>query len=655
MRNMGIIVLESLEQRREGGPARQAAVAASSSPGARRRSSVAGEGVAASPAGGWGWLPALSLVVALGVLLIAVAFTGSRMAASWAEPLFWAGLLTLVMPVAARLAAVAAARQERIGLVVLLGLGLYLVKVMHSPFAFTFPDELVHLRNVDEILRRHHLFFENPSLPVTPLYPGLEIIVAGLAALSGLSPFSVGIIVIGVGRLVLMLALYLLYEQVGGSARVAGIAAVLYMANSNFVFWEAQFSYESLALPLFVLIIFAIARREDAHEGFYRLGLTVVALLVLMTVVMTHHMSSYVLVAFLAAISIFYSLYQRGRLPSTWTLTLIAFVATMGWLLFVASLTIGYLSPVLGGAVSAIFQMIAGEQATTRQLFTSSSAGSAGYVAPLWERLTGIGSVLFILFGLPFGLLQIWRRHRASVFGLVLTGIAVAFLPIQALRFTSAGWETANRASEFLFVGLSFVVAVGIVEFWMRRRQGWGRRSMLAGYVAVVFAGGVLSGWQPNVRLAQPYLVAAGTSIIEPQGVATARWARSVLGPNNRFAVDPSNGKALVAYGEQYPYTGWAHGIRGLLFAAQIGRNEQRILQNTGVRFVALDRRLISWDHMVGLYFNHTGSPAGQKLELLDPEAFAKFDNQQRVSRIFDSGTIVIYYVGALSDGPPIK
>ena len=75
--------------------------------------------------------------------------TGSRAAAGWAEPLFWTGLLVLVMPFTARLASTAAPRRERVGLVVLLALALYLVKVVHSPYAFTFPDEfeLVGNRN----------------------------------------------------------------------------------------------------------------------------------------------------------------------------------------------------------------------------------------------------------------------------------------------------------------------------------------------------------------------------------------------------------------------------------------------------------------------------------------------------------------------------
>ena len=115
---------------------------------------------------GWGWLPALSLTSALGLLLVAVADTLSRSAAGQDELLFWAGLLLMIVPIAARLATGEPARRERIGLIILLGLGLYLAKVLHSPYGFTFSDELVHSYNVTRILETGALFKNTQSRSV---------------------------------------------------------------------------------------------------------------------------------------------------------------------------------------------------------------------------------------------------------------------------------------------------------------------------------------------------------------------------------------------------------------------------------------------------------------------------------------------------------
>ena len=205
----------------------------------------------------WGALPLLALVAAVGLLLVALGFDGARAGRLGAETLFWLGLLLVVAPAGARLAGIEASRQEQIGLVALVGVALYLAKVWHSPAYFTFYDELQHWRTTDDVLRSGRLFTENPVLPVSPSFPGLENATSALASLSGVSIFGAGIIVVGVARLVLALALFALYETVGGSSRLAGVAALLYMANPNFLFFDAQFAYESLALPFAVLTLYA--------------------------------------------------------------------------------------------------------------------------------------------------------------------------------------------------------------------------------------------------------------------------------------------------------------------------------------------------------------------------------------------------------------
>ena len=208
---------------------------------------------------GWGWFPALSMIGAIGLLLVGLANTLSRAGADHADLLLWLGTLMLIVPIAARLASSTPSRRERISLVVLVVVGLYMVKVLYSPTEFIYSDELIHVHNANSILQSGQLFGSNTILPVTPLYPGLETVTAALASLSGLSTFSVGIILVGVAHVILGLALFLLYEAVGGSPRIAGLAALLYTTNANFLYWSAQFSYESLALPLAILVLLVAA------------------------------------------------------------------------------------------------------------------------------------------------------------------------------------------------------------------------------------------------------------------------------------------------------------------------------------------------------------------------------------------------------------
>ncbi len=608
---------------------------------------------------GWGWFPALSLIGALGLVLVSLADALSRSGAGQYEFLLWAGVLLMIVPITVRLASTAPARRERIGLVVLVAVGLYAVKVIHSPDEFTFSDELIHLHNGNSILQNGTLFNANPILPVTPLYPGMETVTAALASLSGLSIFGAGLVIIGVARVILGLALFFFYEEVGGSSRLAGMAALLYMTNANFLYWSAQFSYESLTLPLAVAVLFVALCRAKARNRADRIGLTLIAVLGITAIVIAHHLTSYFIAIFFIVwtlLSLFMRLKSRqsttGIRSVSGPAALAAFstIAALVWLVTAASYTVGYLAPVLGGAIQSMIQIILGE-ASTRQLFQS----SGGYVAPLWERLTGIGSVLLMLLGLPLGLRSIWQRLRAHPIALASAGAALAYFAMLGLRLSQEAWETGNRSSEFLFIGLAFVLALTVLELWSARRAPWLGRAIAVGSVAVIFVGGVIAGWSPSVRLARPLQVVVGDVTIEPQGFAAANWMKSVLGPGHQVATDQSNARLLLAYGQQTPLTGAHPDVKDLLGMADFPDWQVQEMQENDIRYIEVDRRSISWDNMEGYYFDETGGGPIAPVDLLDPKVYGKFDRLQNVNRIYDSGNIVIYDAQAIIHAAPPK
>lgn len=385
-----------------------------------------------------GWLPALSVVAAGGLLLVALADMAARASMHLAALVFWLGLLMLICPIAARLLSTAASGGERLGLVVLLGMGLYGVKMLHSPLYFTFVDELQHWPTAGDILSTSHLFHLNSVLPVSSLYPSLEIITEALSALGGLSIFASGVIVMAVARFMLALALFLYYRQIGGSARIAALGVMLYMANPNFIYFDAQFSYESLALPIAVLVLYALARREGAPAN-QMAGLAAVLVLGIAMIVTTHHMTSYMLAAFAvlwAAIAALKGGVRAAVGPGGVAVLTIALA--LAWLCFVASLTISYLAPNFVDAMQQVVKLIARESGP-RQLFHSSTSG---YVAPVWERIAGFGSIVCILVGLPFGWLCVWRGRPCSAPVLAHALAALIYPPTLFLRLTSGGAES---------------------------------------------------------------------------------------------------------------------------------------------------------------------------------------------------------------------
>jgi hypothetical protein len=211
----------------------------------------------------WRWRICLTLSSALAFLSITLAFAYSRQnGVDLSESFFPAIGLIFALP-AWRLLAPTPSRSERIYLLCLVGMACYLVKVLGSPLHFMYYDEFLHWRTADDILVTHHLFHGNALLPVSPFYPGLEILTNALSSVSGLDTFLAGVLVIGVARLVLILALFLLNERLLKSSRIASLAVLSYMANPHFLLFDAQYGYESLALPFVVLLLVLMEPHQE--------------------------------------------------------------------------------------------------------------------------------------------------------------------------------------------------------------------------------------------------------------------------------------------------------------------------------------------------------------------------------------------------------
>jgi hypothetical protein len=634
----------------------------------------------------WGWAPAISLTLAAGLLIIAASDVLARQGLGGGELLFWIGLAVLILPPALRLTASRASRRERIAVVVLAGLAFYAVKIMQSPYGFTYADEFIHAFNVTQIQNSGGLFQPNPILPVTPYYPGLEILTSALATMGGLSVFSAGLIVIGLARLILMLSLYLFYEQVGGSGRVAGMAALIYASNPNFLFWSSQFSYESLALPLGLMVLFVIARRDRENNHANYRALTILAVLGIAVVVITHHLSSYFLVIFLtiwAVLSVLIPLnalrwlgiravdrtkhisylvapfFYNGikfkktalsRIRGPRWLALLAILLAGAWLFLVARITINYLYPVLSRAVLSVVNIIAGLQ-SPRLLFTTPTSTTL----PLWAQIVAILSVLVALAGVPLGLVKFWQRYRGRGISLLLVLMGLAYFGFLVLRLSPQAWETANRASEFLYLGLAFLLAIGAVELWRKSRFPWIGKTVFMLCVGILVFGGVIAGWPQGLDLQQPALAQVGPFIIAPEGQAVARWSLASLGPGNRMGADPSNARLLLLYGNQVAYSSSTPDIQDILRTPTFATWMLQELQKNSIGYLVVDRRLVSRDAMTGYFFDpshaaavslNTGGLTSGFLngsKLADPQVYGKFDQVAGVSRILDSGDIIIY------------
>jgi hypothetical protein len=603
-----------------------------------------------------GFFPILALASALGVLLISFSFYMSQFGNLALESFFLPGLLLIYVPCLVRLMSPAPLRLERICLLCLIGIDFFLVQFMISPTYNSSYDAMLHWMTSDTILRTGHLFGVNSLLPVGPYYPGLEIVTNALISISGLNIFQAGTLVIGVARLLMILSLYMFYEHLTKSSRVAGIAVMFYMTNPHFLFFDAIFSYETLALPIATYILYILVRHcHPAREPLVRdhyLRVLFIALLSLVALTITHHMTDDILDTFLAfwtIVGLFRFSGRRVAIPGT-----LAAVALSG-ILFAAEYAFllpgnpvwEYLSTYFTTAFGELHRIVTGT-ATSRQLFTS----HAGISAPLWDRLLMLGSVAFIMLGLPFGLLTLWKQHRQDVLAITLGLATLAYPLTQMFRLTNYGSDIADRAAAFIFVPIAYVLAIFITGLPPVQGRGRGIQGLIICAMAVMLLGGALvESGAAYSGLPGPYMVIADGRSVEPIGIQAAQWSLSHLGPDNRIATDRINQVVFGTFGEQRivseqeDYVNFAP----IFLSPHLDQQTIQLLRKARIRYIVVDLRLSTSFPLLGFYFDPDEPGAFHRDSPISRENLTKFSTVPQINQIFDDGSIIIYDVSALT------
>jgi hypothetical protein len=509
-----------------------------------------------------------------------------------------------------------------------MGVALYLVKVLHSPLHFTLHDEFSTLRTTVDIERFGTLFEPNPLIEVHPFYPALELVTSALSSVTGLSIFVSALIVIGVLRVALMAALFLIFER-AGSTRVAGLATVLYACNPNFVFFDSQWAYESFALPLALVVIAMAAQGRRT---------ALLAIPIVITLCISHPLTSVALTAFLVvwAASDAWAARRTDHGPrrELWVLAVVGAVCMTLWALLVARNVGGYLGPVLGKAGNSLVDLLLGESGPKR-IFGAAGVGET----PLIERLVGFAAVLLALTAVAFGVRAVWRRFNPLAGALAAAALLYPLsLP---LRLTEAGTEISNRASEFVFVGVALLGALALAE---HRRRRFAMPLVIAA-AAIALAGGVIVGTARWARLPGDYLVVADESSVEPEGRLAARWAREELGPGNRIFTDRANALLMGSIGLQDPQLGDILGrpLPQLLTKTTVDGDVQYVISKDKLAYLIADERLATALPAVGVYFEREEPGAYRHERPIDRRALVKYDVVCPVGRAFDSGNIVVY------------
>jgi hypothetical protein len=593
-------------------------------------------GNAGSPPPSWRvWVLCPILSTAGGLVVSAIADNAARAGSAAARPLLWIGLLTIFVPISIRLLGRRASGRERLLLILILYLALYLAWFLQSPLLFTTHDAMGQFRSAEDIVRTGHLFHTNPIVTAYGSYPGLELATSSLAQVSGLSLFASGVLLLGAARAVLAISFFLTMQRLLG-ARAAGIASLVYATNLSFIFFDAQFAYESLALPLAMLTVAVLIQ----YRPYTRSQQGVLALLLICSVVVTHFVTTLWLLILLIAWALLDSLPRTRRIAAPIRLTgLLGSAAALAWFFGVArTTTVEELGPVESSAFSSVGDLISGRSAA-KHMFAPAAGQSDGLVL----QIIGFLSVAILVILVAASLWHL-RRTREPI-RIVLLILMLMYPLSLVLRLTAAGTETSSRASEFVFIGIGF----GVAGLSRSRRFRSSRRYQFLGVVLglVLFVGGIVVGTPPYTRLPGPYLVAADPRSIDARTIAAATWVREHLPADSVFAADRSNGLALAAIGMVDPGQGLQHGqsVPYLYFSRTFDPRDRLTIRAFQIRYILVDLRLSTALPYIGLYFSPDEPLAGHYTHPIPRASLTKFATARHLTRIFDDGDIQIYQV----------
>lgn len=580
--------------------------------------------------------------------------------------LFWAGEFIFLIPAIIRLLNRHATRAERLGLLAMIGLFAYLPKLLRDPSGPLFADELSHWHQTQAMFASGKIFVPNSTLPIIEYFPGLHLLTVELRHLTGLSTFLTGSILLALLHVVSLVGVFLIVERLTRSSWVAGIAALIYSLNPSFMFFDAQFSYESLSIVFFVWVIACVVGVQTRSRPSERGAWLTIGLVLGAGCIVTHHLATYILVSVLVLIAVVtaarnaasrkelllirnesrqrFRLSKRDRrlrLRLTWVFLILLIGGAAAWAALVATGIVAYLSPAVVGAVHQAAALVQ-QESHSRQLFAHTTL-------PTYERVAAFLTPVALALGALGGLRLLWRsRRQAPPVWLALGLFGLVYFAAVPVMLTAAGSEGARRTWAYSYLGLSLLIAPFLAVV-LAKAGGRLRRGSLVALI-VVLLGAVLVGnvsiqVDPEYRFPGPYVYGSDTRSLTPELLGMTKWFRTTLGADQRVVADRDSTLALANFGDAHTaFASAGFPVWELYFWP--GLPEPRLvkdLSTSGFRYLVIDRRMSQNLPLIGAYFGPDEPEAARRTAPPPAAALSKYETLPWVTKIYTSNNLEIY------------
>jgi hypothetical protein len=597
------------------------------------------------------WWGMVAMAAALGLLLDSLAVAKAPTDYAVAALLFWPAA---VLPNVA-FAAVLLSRRLSLALrhftIALVGIYSAVLYKMSSPFIPGGFDEHLHERTLSDLLHGSGLFAPNPLLNVSPNYPGMELFTGIVARLTGSPSMLAATLVVLLCRYLLVLAIYECARTVNASPRFASLVVLLYATSPQFFFFNSQFAYQTMAVPLGLCGLLLVRRAQLSHGPAAR-RLVGAGILILTATVVTHHITSWFVFAFLVAWAVLTPRERRRQV----TIACIGMGTALAiWTGAIFGKMWNYMVPVLQQSVDQALGLLTGSSSSSSH--SPLGGTTAGIATPEWQKaILVLYALAYTSAAVVFGFILIRRslQGRGRVLGLV--GLCTFVYPASlAAHFVSSAASIGDRASTFLFLPLALAVSLVIVKdprvaAPQRTRRDAERQPVkprlygaFALTIGLAYLGGILLGAGPSwALLPGSFMVVADSRSQDSQTLAAVKWADTHLAPGSHVVADRVPADLLSGEARLWPLLGPQNGAdwASIYFAAQWSSYQTTMVRQAGISYIYVDERLADSLPNEG-YYIYQGET--QNPTRLTKQDLSKFASVPGLKAVYRSGPISIY------------
>lgn len=575
----------------------------------------------------------LAVLWAIGVILISFAYLLLHKDLIFYNSVFWIGILLSGL---VTYFIIIGESKPIIKLIFLFlfGFVLYLPHLLSSPDYFHFYDELTHYQPTLLIYETGSLNVNLTSFEVSKYYPGLEIVTVFIKNITGNSILVSGRLFIGIFHSFIVIFIFLFFREIS-STKIAAIGAFAYFFNYSFTYFDTYFSYESAGLPLLILFLFVLSYKNVKTDP---IKITFIQIILLGTIVITHHFSSYMLLLFLIILLIIKIIFDQIKIKNydgkTHKLVFLAAVLIIGWILYVATVTLNYYNDMFGMVKDVLKLSLFDER--TLDFFARSFLDFSYY--ELFIR-----RFLFIPLILAFVFLGIYYLYGGKNLRNenVLTLVLYSSLFLLSLLGSITLSVEFGRFGTFGFIGIALLIGVSLDRMQKNRLL----KLVSLASVILLFIGAVSIGTNPPHRGAYSSDIYIGQQTVTGDVIFAADWSKQYSGRYNTMVSNIAVSNVFDSYGIQKSifYGGWE-----VFFPSNITPEVLNYLKINKINYLVVDERISRFTSETHYFFerreldmeNH--APYGNT-EPLPSESLSKFDRYSSFMKIYNNGHIKIY------------